>query len=91
MLHDVRPQSLHSPVSSKCSAVPAAPEILDSTAIMILSVAVVAPIAEELLFRGIGVSKIRKTLGAVPAVLIASVLFAAAHGEPGAACGGAFL
>ncbi|MBR3992066.1 MAG: CPBP family intramembrane metalloprotease [Clostridia bacterium] len=75
------------PTVSFRESVPAAPEILDGTAIMILSVAVVTPIAEELLFRGIGVSKIRKTLGAVPAVLIASILFAAAHGEPGAACG----
>lgn len=68
-------------------SVPVTPEIRDGAVVMILSVAVVAPIAEELLFRGIGVSKLRKTLGAFPAVLIASVLFAAAHGEPGAACG----
>ena len=75
------------PTFSFRESVPATPEMLDVTAIMIVSVAVVAPIAEELLFRGIGVSKLGKTLGAFPAVLIASILFAAAHGEPGAACG----
>ncbi len=75
------------PTVSFRESVLVAPETLDVTAIMIVSVAVVAPIAEELLFRGIGVSKLGKTLGAFPAVLIASILFAAAHGEPGAACG----
>ena len=70
--------------------VPATPEILDGMAVMIVSVAVVAPIAEELLFRGIGVSKLMGTIGGFGAVLVTTVLFAAAHGGIAAACG-AFL
>jgi membrane protease YdiL (CAAX protease family) len=47
-------------------------------ALAALSVLVVAP-AEELLFRGAVQGRLRRSLGAVPAVVVASGLFAAVH------------
>lgn len=46
----------------------------------ILSVAVVAGITEELVFRGLVISRLRKGMGMTAAVVISSVIFGAAHG-----------
>ncbi len=47
-----------------------------------LAAVIVAPLAEELLFRGLVLRQIRQRLGPVPALLTSSVLFAAMHGDP---------
>lgn len=47
-----------------------------------LTVAVVAPIAEELYFRGAWFAALRMRAGLVPTVLLTALGFAAAHGEP---------
>lgn len=46
-----------------------------------IALVIVAPIAEELLFRGWLYGKLRRTLPLIPALLIVSVLFAALHGQ----------
>lgn len=46
----------------------------------ILSVAVVAGITEELVFRGLVISRLRRGMGMAAAVVISSVIFGAAHG-----------
>ncbi len=48
-------------------------------AVMVITVAVIVPIGEELLFRGLLQSLLRRHFGPWPAVLIASAVFAAAH------------
>lgn len=47
-----------------------------------LAAVIVAPLAEELLFRGLVLRQIRQRVGAFPALLLSSVLFAAMHGDP---------
>lgn len=47
-----------------------------------LAAVVVAPLAEELLFRGIVFRQIRQRLGFAPALLTSSLLFAVMHGDP---------
>jgi hypothetical protein len=47
-----------------------------------LAAGVVAPLAEELLFRGIVFRQIRQRLGFAPALLTSSLLFAVMHGDP---------
>lgn len=47
-----------------------------------LAAVVVAPLAEELLFRGLVLRQIRQRFGTFPALLASSVLFAAMHGDP---------
>ncbi len=46
-----------------------------------IAIAVVAPIAEEIIFRGWLYGKLRKELKIIPAVIIVSVLFGLAHGQ----------
>lgn len=48
---------------------------------MILSVAVVAPIFEEMIFRGFVYGGFERSLGAWPAVLLSSLLFTVLHGQ----------
>ncbi|GAH76387.1 unnamed protein product [marine sediment metagenome] len=48
-------------------------------AVMVITAAVIVPIGEELLFRGLAQSLLRRHFGPWPAVLIASAIFAAAH------------
>lgn len=48
----------------------------------IFSVAVVAAIAEELVFRGIGMTRLTPVLGRVGAVVVSAVLFGLSHGTP---------
>ena len=48
-------------------------------AVMVLTAAVIVPIGEELLFRGLAQSLLRRHFGPWPAVLIASAVFAVAH------------
>ena len=48
-------------------------------AVMVLTAAVIVPIGEELLFRGLAQSLLRRHFGPWPAVLVASAIFAAAH------------
>ena len=50
--------------------------------VMGLAAVVVAPVAEELLFRGLVLRQIRQRLGPLPALLTSSLLFAAMHGDP---------
>ncbi|MBQ8370465.1 MAG: CPBP family intramembrane metalloprotease [Clostridia bacterium] len=47
----------------------------------ILSVAVIAGITEELIFRGLVISRLRRGMGMTAAVVISSVIFGAAHGS----------
>lgn len=51
-------------------------------AIIMLNLVVLAPLAEELLFRGWTYSALRKRLGPWPVIGIVSALFAAFHAEP---------
>lgn len=53
----------------------------DSLWLQILAVGIVAPIAEELLFRGILYRRMRTWLNVLPASIIALVIFAAVHGN----------
>lgn len=48
---------------------------------MIASVVVVAPIFEEMVFRGFVYSGFERRLGAIPAVLLSSALFTVLHGQ----------
>ncbi len=48
----------------------------------ILCIAVFAPLCEELLFRGIGVSRLRSAFPAPLTVLVTAFVFGAAHGTP---------
>lgn len=48
---------------------------------LIASVAVVAPIFEEMVFRGFVYSGFERSLGALPAVLLSSALFTVLHGQ----------
>jgi membrane protease YdiL (CAAX protease family) len=47
--------------------------------IILIAAVVVAPIVEELIFRGVLLRSLRSRLSTVPAVLVQSVVFAAAH------------
>lgn len=44
-----------------------------------LMVSVMAPLVEELLFRGVMLSALRQRLGAAPAIIVTSLIFALAH------------
>lgn len=46
---------------------------------IVITAAVIVPIGEELLFRGLGQSLLRRHFGPWPAVLVASAIFAAVH------------
>ncbi len=47
--------------------------------LVILIVVVLAPVVEEMIFRGMLLSRLRRSLGRTPAVLISAVVFAAVH------------
>lgn len=49
--------------------------------ITILAVAIVAPITEEIVFRGFILSRLRRSMPPVVAAIISSVIFGAAHGN----------
>ena len=53
--------------------------LVGSPVVLILTVAVAAPIFEELVFRGFMYSGFERSLGAVPAVLLTSAIFAMMH------------
>ena len=48
---------------------------------MVLSVAVIAPIFEEMVFRGFVYGGFERSVGALPAVLLSSLLFTVLHGQ----------
>lgn len=50
--------------------------------VQVLSIVIVAPIAEELVFRGLILSQLRKSMSPVVAAIISSLLFGLAHGTP---------
>ncbi len=47
--------------------------------LVVLIVVVIAPIVEEMIFRGMLLSRLRRSMGRVPAVLVSAVVFAAVH------------
>ncbi|MEM9134048.1 MAG: type II CAAX endopeptidase family protein [Actinomycetota bacterium] len=51
-------------------------------ALLVVAVVVMAPLVEELFFRGLLLQSIDRAIGPVPAVLISSVVFALVHVEP---------
>ena len=51
--------------------------------VLLLAVAVVAPMAEELFFRGLLYGWLRSRLAVLPATVLGAVLFALAHGQIG--------
>jgi len=51
-------------------------------AVLVLGVGVLAPVAEELMFRGIIQSRLVQRWGAPVGIVVASVLFAVAHADP---------
>lgn len=53
----------------------------DTLWLQVLAVGIVAPVAEELLFRGILYRRMRTWLGIGPSAVVALVIFAAAHGN----------
>jgi len=53
----------------------------DDSILAILSVVVLAPIAEEIMFRGITMKYAERAVGALPAVILQALLFAAYHGN----------
>ncbi|MBS1173881.1 MAG: abortive infection protein [Burkholderiaceae bacterium] len=53
--------------------------LVGSPVVLILTVAVAAPIFEELVFRGFMYSGFERSLGAIPAVLLTSAIFAMMH------------
>ena len=68
-----KPEDAHPILSAMGSA------SLPWQAVMVLTAVVIVPIGEELLFRGLLQSLLRRHFGPWPAVLIASAIFAAAH------------
>lgn len=53
-----------------------------SVLLEIISVAVVAGIVEELIFRGIAMSRLKPVIGTVGAVIVSAVIFGISHGTP---------
>ncbi len=53
-----------------------------SIALAALAMVVVAPVAEELLFRGLLFGALAPRIGVLAAALVSAVLFGAAHGDP---------
>lgn len=53
-----------------------------SVALEIFSVAVVAGVVEELIFRGLAMSRLKPVIGRGGAVIVSAVLFGLAHGTP---------
>ena len=51
--------------------------------IVAAAVAVLAPLWEEVLFRGLLLRSLHRRLGAAPAVLLSSAAFGALHAQPG--------
>ncbi len=49
--------------------------------LLVIAVVVMAPLVEELFFRGLLLQSINRAIGAIPAVLISSVVFALVHIE----------
>ena len=49
-------------------------------AVQILTVAVVTPVVEELIFRGLGITRLSSVVGSIGAAVITSVVFGFAHG-----------
>lgn len=49
--------------------------------IAFITIAIIAPVAEEIIFRGFLYGKLRKELKIIPAILITSVLFGFLHGQ----------
>lgn len=58
------------------------PSGLADWAILALVAAILVPLAEELLFRGILQESAQRALGAIPAAIVVGLIFAAAHFEP---------
>lgn len=51
------------------------------TAVALISTVLVAPIVEEILFRGIILSRLRKAMPVAPAILLSSLVFGLMHGQ----------
>ncbi len=80
---------LYLPISKLVDTDPgqSARELIDSidgpmgTALFALSAAVMAPLVEELFFRGLLLRSLERWLGSVPAIIVSSLVFAAIHRE----------
>lgn len=59
----------------------ASSSIADTGLLPFLSVAILAPAAEEIIFRGLILSRISRVLPGLPAVFLTAALFAACHGQ----------
>ena len=89
-------------VSVALSALPLPEEIVDSfeaayggfdgsnLAVELLAVVLVGPIVEEIIFRGIAMTRLGPTFGPAAALILSALLFGLAHGTP-IAVGYAFL
>ncbi len=56
--------------------------VSDSTILMVLSTVIAAPIIEEIVFRGLSLSRLRRAMPTWVAVLVVSVVFGLMHGHP---------
>ncbi|WP_407463374.1 CPBP family intramembrane glutamic endopeptidase [Methanobrevibacter sp.] len=57
------------------------PEVLDTSSLLleILSSIIIAPVLEELLFRGVLLNRLKIRIGIIPAILVSSGIFALGH------------
>lgn len=53
-----------------------------SVVLQILSIVIVAPVVEELIFRGLILSRLRKGMSPAAAAIVSSLIFGVAHGTP---------
>jgi membrane protease YdiL (CAAX protease family) len=67
------------PAAEVLSGIPAWPWAM--RAVVLLLAIVVAPVAEEMLFRGVGLPALAKVVGTGPAIIIVSLGFAVCHGH----------
>ena len=52
-----------------------------SSVLTILCIAVIAPLSEEVIFRGLLYTRLKRGMGRAPAILLASLLFGIMHGQ----------
>jgi len=70
-------------VSGEGTSLAALPQTPWATVLLIFSAGILAPIAEEMIFRGILLPGLLRWMAAPAALLLSSLLFALAHGQPG--------
>lgn len=56
--------------------------ILFERVLMFISVSLIIPVMEEILFRGIIMSEFLSAMGAVPAIILSAIIFGLFHGQP---------